>query len=115
MKKTYKNLFEATVAKQIKRSKVPFKYEPEKIPYVIASHYKPDFILFTPLGKILIECKGYFRPEDKRKLAAVKRQHPGLDIRILFYAHRPAYIKWAEKNGFKWAVEKIPREWLSGL
>ena len=115
MKTKYKNLFEANVAKQIKRSKVPFKYESEKIPFVIASHYKPDFILSTPLGRVYVECKGYFRPDDKRKLVAVKRQHPNLDIRILFYQHRPAYIKWAEKNGFKYAVEKIPREWYKGL
>jgi predicted nuclease of restriction endonuclease-like RecB superfamily len=115
MKKTYKNLFEATVAKQIKRSKVPFKYESEKIPYVIASHYKPDFVLSTPLGKVYVECKGYFRPEDKRKLVAVKRQHPSMDIRILFYAERSSYTRWATKHGFKWAVEKIPKDWLSGL
>jgi predicted nuclease of restriction endonuclease-like RecB superfamily len=114
-KNQYKNLFEATVAKQIKRSKVKFEYEPERIPFVIASHYRPDFVLSTALGKVYIECKGYFRPEDKRKLLAVKRQNPKYDIRILFYSHRPSYIKWAEKNGFKWAVEKIPREWFSGL
>jgi predicted nuclease of restriction endonuclease-like RecB superfamily len=115
VKKTYKNLFEANVAKQIKRSKVPFKYEPEKIPYVIASHYIPDFVLSTPLGKVYVECKGYFRPEDKRKLLAIKRQHPERDIRILFYAQRSSYIKWCERHGFKYAVEKIPREWYKGL
>lgn len=115
MKKTYKNLFEANVAKQIKRSKVPFSYEPVRIPFVIASHYIPDFVLSTPLGKVYVECKGYFRPEDKRKLLAVKRQNPSLDIRILFWSKRPSYIKWAEKHGFKWAVEKIPKDWLRGL
>lgn len=110
-----RNKFEARVHRQLKRAKVTFKYEGEKIAYIIASHYCPDFILYTPLGKIYVECKGYFRPEDKRKLAAVKRLNPQLDIRILFYAHREQYIKWAEKHGFRYAVEKIPKEWIDGL
>ena len=128
MNKT-KNKFESRINRSLKRSlvnkvdvdgnvvasKVIFKYEGERIPYVLAGHYTPDFILTTPLGKIYIECKGYFRPEDKRKLAAVKRQHPELDIRILFYAAKEQYIKWATKHGFRYAVEKIPKEWLNGL
>ena len=110
-----RNKFEKRINSQLKRAKVPFKYEPEKIPYVLACHYIPDFVLSTPLGKVYIECKGYFRPEDKRKLAAVKRLNPQLDIRIVFYARREQYIKWADKHGFKWAIERVPREWLSGL
>lgn len=114
MKKT-RNKFELKIYRQLKRSKCSFNYESEKIAYVIASHYTPDFILTTPLGKIYIECKGYFRPEDKRKLVAVKRLNPQLDLRLLFYARKPQYVKWAVKNGFKFAVEKIPKEWLNGL
>lgn len=59
-----------------------------------------------------IETKGYFRPEAKRKLVAVKKLHPAIDIRILFYAYKPKDIRWAERNGFVWAVETIPQEWL---
>jgi len=99
----------------LKRSKVNFTYETEKIPYVLAGHYIPDFIVVTPHGRIYIEAKGYFRPEAKRKLIAVKRQHPNLDIRLVFYSHNKAYCKWAERCGFKYAIEKIPKEWLNGL
>lgn len=117
IKKTPKprNSFEKKIHKQLKRSKIIFCYETEKIPFVIASHYIPDYIIQTPLGKVYVECKGYLRPEDKRKLVCVKRQHPNLDIRILFYAHNAKYIKWAEKAGFKWSVDKIPKGWLDGL
>jgi predicted nuclease of restriction endonuclease-like RecB superfamily len=94
---------------------VNYTYESEKIPYVIASHYIPDFILSTPFGSVYIECKGYLRPEDKRKLCAVKRQHPEMDIRILFYSLNKKYIKWAEKTGFRWAVGRIPKEWIDGF
>lgn len=94
---------------------MPYTYESEKIPYVLARHYIPDYIVLTPSGKIYIECKGYFRPEHKAKMIAVKKQHPELDIRILFYAPNKKYEKWAVKNGFKYAFSDIPKEWLDGL
>lgn len=115
MKKKLKNKFETRINLQLKKSKLPFKYESERIPYVLAGHYVPDFVLSTATGKVYIETKGYFRPEAKRKMVAVKKQHPELDIRILFYSLKAQYVKWAEKNGFKWAVDKIPKEWLEGL
>ena len=111
-KKTLKNKFEKRIARQLKKAKLSFTYESEKIPYVIAGHYIPDFIYLTAHGKIYLETKGHFRPEAKRKMAAVRRQHPELDIRILFYSRKLKDIRWAEKHGFKWAIGEIPREWL---
>lgn len=113
--KSPRNKFESRIYKALKKSKVSFQYESEKIAYIWSGHYTPDFILTTPTGKIYIETKGYFRPEDKRKLVSVKRCNPQLDIRLLFYAHNTQYIKWAVKNGFKYAVENIPKEWLEGM
>lgn len=110
-----RNKFEHKIDLQLKKAKVKYKYESEKIPYVLAGHYIPDFIIRTPTGTIYLECKGYLRPEHKRKLIAVKRQHPEIDLRILFYATNKKYIKWAEKNGLKFAVSTIPTEWLEGL
>ncbi len=115
MKSKVRNKFEDRIYLFLKKKRVKFKYESEKIPYVIAGHYIPDFILDTPLGKVYIETKGYLRPEHKRKMAAVKRQHPELDLRILFYSHNDKNIKWAEKNGLKYAISEIPPEWLKGL
>jgi predicted nuclease of restriction endonuclease-like RecB superfamily len=94
---------------------VRFKYEPTRIAYVIAGHYIPDFVIDTPTGKVFLETKGYFRPEAKRKMVAVKKQHPELDIRIIFYSNKLKDIRWADKHGFKWAIDKIPQEWLDGL
>jgi Phage endonuclease I len=115
MKLKLRNQFEKSVYRQLKRSQISFKYESKKVPYVIAGHYTPDFVLTTPLGEVIIETKGYLRPEDKRKLIAVKRCNPRLDIRLLFYENRPKQIKWAERNGFRYAIEKVPRDWLNGL
>ncbi len=114
-KKKLRNAFEKKIERQLKRAKSVFTYETEKIPYVLAGHYIPDFIVTTPLGKLYIETKGYFRPEHKRKMVAIRRQHPNLDIRLLFYARTKANVRWAERYGFKYAFEKIPSEWLKGL
>lgn len=110
-----RNQFEKRIYQQLKRAKTRFKYESEKIPYVLAGHYIPDFIIETCSGKVYVEAKGYLRPEHKRKMVAVKRQHPNLDIRMLFYSRSKQNIKWAERNSFRWAIEKIPKEWLNGL
>ena len=110
-----RNRFEHKTYNQLRRAKVLFKYEAERIAYILARHYIPDFIVETPTGKLYIECKGYLRPEHKAKLVAVKRQHPEIDLRILFYADTKKNTRWAEKNGIKFAISKIPREWLRGL
>src|SRR5688572_17882362 len=111
-KRSPRNKFEKRILASLRRAKVGVKYEAEKIPYVISGHYCPDFIIVTPLGKIYIEAKGHFRPEAKRKMAAVRRQHPELDIRLLFYSRKIRDIRWCEKHGFKYAIGTIPKEWL---
>lgn len=112
-KKQPRNLFEKRIHNQLKRKKIKFSYEAERIPYVLARHYVPDFIISTKLGKVYVECKGYLRPEDKSKLRAVKKQHPEIDLRILFYEERKSNIRWAERNGFVYAIGTIPSEWVS--
>ena len=115
MTKKTRNKFETRIDKQLKQSGLKYKYESEKIPYVIAGHYIPDFIVDTPTGKVYLETKGYFRPEAKRKMVAVKKQHPELDIRIIFYNGNKTNIRWALKHGFKFAFHEIPKEWLDGF
>lgn len=112
MPKLTRNKFETRIHEHLKKAKVKVKYESEKITYVIAGHYIPDFVITTPRGKIYIETKGHFRPEAKRKMAAVKRQHPELDIRILFYSYSKRNEAWCIKNGYKFAVGDIPEDWL---
>ena len=110
-----RNKFENEIYKQLKKSKVEFKYESEKIPYFLSRNYIPDFVITTKKGKkIYVECKGYLRPEHKAKMVAVKKLYPDLDIRMLFYSLRKSDIKWATKYGFIYAISKneIPLEWL---
>lgn len=78
----------------------------------------PDFAL---TNGVLIECKGRLTAADRKKLLLVKKQHPRLDLRLLFQfdnklspRSKTRYSTWAEKNGFEWAVGSIPRGWLRG-
>lgn len=116
MKKKLKNRFEKKLDAQLKKSKRKYVYEKVKIPYTISGLYYPDWIVYHNSGDgfFLIEAKGHFRPEAKRKMVAVKQQHPELDIRIVFYSANKKYIKWAEKYGFPYAIGDIPEEWLNG-
>lgn len=113
--KQLRNKFEKRIYLLLLKLGITFKYEAEKIPYVLARHYIPDFIIQTPSGKLYLETKGHLRREDKAKLCAVKKQHPEMDLRLLFYAPNKTNGKWATKNGFRFAYKEIPDEWLLGL
>ncbi len=100
------------------------EYETVELKYVIESKYTPDFILRDENGdaKILIEAKGHFRPADRKKLLAVKKQHPEVDLRILFQKPhnrlssraKMTYAQWAEKHKFPWAEgAEIPWDWIT--
>lgn len=122
----YRSGFEVILAKQLKAEGVEFKYESDKVPYVIPekkTSYKPDFIPGDGViraGKIIIEGKGEFNAEDRKKHLLVREQHPDLDIRFVFYnANSPIYQgskttckEWCEKHGFHWAHKKIPAPWV---
>lgn len=114
--KRTRNKFEFSLNEQLKRSDRHFGYEVARYPYWIKGIYYPDWVIFKDKDRkridFLIEAKGYFRPESKRKLVAVKKYHPDVDIRIVFYRRRERDIKWAERHGFKYAIGKIPKEWL---
>ena len=93
--------------------------ESTKVPYQLQCNYTPDFIL---RNGVYLETKGHLTEEDRRKMKAVKKANPDLDIRFVFQAptnkirkgSKTSYASWAEKNGFKWcAYHSIPIEWLT--
>jgi|TARA_Y100000996_G_scaffold412038_1_gene397285 hypothetical protein len=115
----FRSGLEKKVADFLSDSGVCYEYESVKLPYVLSCNYSPDFIL--PSG-IMLEAKGHLSPDDRRKMIAVKKQHPDLDIRFVFQApynkiykgSRTTYAKWAEKHGFPWThFRSIPNEWLN--
>ena len=108
---------ERQVAAILDELKVEYSYEPEWLPYVIEHRYIPDF----KIGDIYLETKGWFKSSDRRKMLAVKKANPDLDIRLVFQAptnkiskrSKTTYAMWAERNGFPWcAYYAIPTSWL---
>ena len=97
---------------------VSYQYESEKLSYTIEHNYTPDFVLPNYL---YLEAKGYWDPEDRRKILAVKRCNPDVDIRMVFQSpyntiskkSKTTYAKWCEKHDIPWTSYKdIPIEWL---
>ena len=109
--------FEAEIKAEIEYNGIIGTEKAERIPYTKNHNYIPDFQL--PNG-IRLEVKGFFPPEDRSKMLAVKECNPDLDIRFIFL--RPStkinkdsnttYSMWAEKHGFPWAGKHLPIEWL---
>ena len=110
----YKSKLEASVRKAMPKKKgMKVQYESEKIPYIVTHVYIPDFVISLPDGRVFyIEAKGFFRAEDKRKMAAVKCNNPGLDIRMVFSSKSKRNARWCEKHGFPYAVGNAPKEWF---
>ena len=83
IKNGYHSGLEDVIAKDLKERGVDFGYETVKIKWQLieSKTYTPDFIL--PNG-IIIESKGRFVPEDRKKHLKVREQNPDLDIRFVF-------------------------------
>lgn len=118
LKYGYRSGLEEKVSEDLTKRSVKFEYETKKIGYVVheSRTYTPDFIL--PNG-VIIETKGRFTLEDRKKHLLVKAQHPDLDIRFVFSNSRnkirkgskTSYADWCGKNGFMYADKRIPDEW----
>jgi hypothetical protein len=117
---TYRSGLEDKVAAQLRDAKIDAKYEEYQIPYEIPAslhHYTPDFVL--PNG-IIIETKGVFDVDDRKKHLLIKKQYPKLDIRFVFSSSKThiykgsktTYADWCNKYGFKFADKWIPDTWL---
>ena len=115
----YRSKFESEIAAILTKKKVSFSYESLDLKYIIRGTYKPDFILNQ--NGIIVETKGFFSPEDRRKMVAVKAANPSLDIRFCFQNAKTklsrgkkrslSYGQWATKNGFLWCDKTIPSDW----
>jgi len=115
----YRSGLEKVVAEYLKQNKKNFRYEDLKIEWKDLRYrtYTPDFILDNG---IIVETKGIFDNEDRRKHLAVREQHPELDIRLVFSNARAklykgsktTYAMWCEKNNFLYSHRVIPPDWL---
>ena len=79
----FKSKLEERLATLFATLGVKYEYESEKVPYTIQHHYCPDFVL---PNHIYLEAKGYWSPADRRKILAVKKDNPDMDLRMVFQA-----------------------------
>jgi Phage endonuclease I. len=131
---SFRSGLEKNIADQLEAAGVPVNFEKIKIKYTVPASehtYTPDF----NEGTIIIEAKGAFGygprrfgggdpTKERQKLILIKKQHPHLDLRIVFqraatkiYKGSPTtYAKWATDNGFLWADKgTIPPEWIAEM
>lgn len=83
----YRSGLEETISAQLDAAGVEYEYEPKdgKVPYTAPATehtYTPDFVLKD--GKLIVETKGIFDADDRKKHLLIKAQHPDLDIRFVF-------------------------------
>jgi hypothetical protein len=126
MKKTSKTFnfrsgLEVKVAKQLESLGVEYDYEPYKIEFLRpaqTSKYTPDFLI--EVNGLLVEAKGRFTSQERKKFKLIKESHPDLDLRFVFSNPKAkigkksntTYGMWCERMGFPYAKELIPIEWL---
>ena len=117
---TFRSGLEKKIADTLKKLKVKFRYEQDKIRYhkPVSYHtYLPDFVL--PNG-IIIEAKGRFTSPDRKKHLLLQQQYPHLDIRFVFSnsnsklskTSNTTYGSWCDKHGFEYADKEVPKEWI---
>jgi len=114
----FRSQLEENIAKLLDGLGVSFEYESEKLGYTIEHSYTPDFVL---PNYTYLEAKGYWDPKDRRKILAVKKDNPDIDLRMVFQSpynkiskkSKTTYAQWCEKHDIPWSsYQNIPIEWL---
>ena len=77
----FRSGLEEKVAGLLEGLGVSYEYESTKVPYTIQHTYLPDFVL---PNYVHLETKGYWDAADRRKVLAVRRDNPELDLRMVF-------------------------------
>jgi hypothetical protein len=120
IKHGYRSGFEHKVSEQLSEQKIKFEYENTVIDYIKPETHHKYTIDFTLPNGILIETKGRWVIEDRKKHLLIKKQHPELDIRIVFQnaktkirkGSKTTYGDYCDKHGIIWAEKNVPESWL---
>ena len=114
----FRSKLEERVATLLEQLGISYEYETEKLSYTIEHNYTHDFVL---PNYVYLETKGYWDAADRRKVLAVKRDNPEVDLRMVFQSpyntiskkSKTTYAKWCEKHDIPWAAyHEIPMDWL---
>ena len=114
----YRSGLEERVADLLDGLGITYQYESEKLSYTIEHNYTPDFVL---PNYTYLETKGYWDAADRRKVLAVKKANPEIDLRMVFQSpynkiskkSKTTYAMWCEKHAIPWtSYHNIPLDWL---
>ena len=115
----FRSKLEEKIANLLEGLGVLYEYESTKVPYTIQHNYNPDFVL---ANHVYLEAKGYWAAADRRKVLAVKRDNPDIDLRMVFQSpyntiskkSKTTYAMWCEKHAIPWtSYHNIPLDWLA--
>ena len=120
LKHGYRSGFEHKVSEQLTEQKIEFGYEDTIIEYIIPERKSKYTVDFTLPNGILVETKGRWVAADRKKHLLIKKQHPELDIRMVFQnpkakiskGSKTTYASYCDKHGIQWAEKQIPESWL---
>jgi len=123
IKHGYRSGLEETIQHQFEDLGLDGEYEQHKISFTEPAKkrkYTPDFWIRGDNKTIIIETKGRFTTEDRKKHEIIKKEHPELDIRFVFQyskgkirkGSKTTYADWCDKKGFIYADKTIPLEWF---
>ena len=119
----FRSKSEEKIYSLLKEKKIPCEYEKGKIEYEWLENktYVPDFFLLK--NGIILEVKGRFVLEDRKKHLFIRKQKPELDIRFIFDNPKAKLYKggkmtngsWCDKYKFKYSSlrEGVPEEWIN--
>ena len=120
----FKSGFENKIAEQLetKGIKANAIYEIEKVKYTVPASLHTYTVDWKLPNGILVETKGRWTLADRKKHLLVKKQHPQLDIRIIFQSSKTkirkgsktSYGDFCDKYGIPWAEKKVPESCLKG-
>lgn len=116
----YRSGFEHKISEQLEQQNINPQYETTVVKYTIPARDSKYTVDFTLPNGILVETKGRWMPDDRKKHLLVKEQHPELDIRIVFQSaksklrkgSKTTYADYCDKHGIKWAEKTIPQSWI---
>jgi hypothetical protein len=115
----FRSQLEKRVAILLTTLGISYEYESTKVPYTIQHNYTPDFVL---PNHVYLEAKGYWAAEDRRKILAVKKDNPDIDLRMVFQSpynkiskrSKTTYAQWCDKHAIPWtAYHEVPLDWLT--
>ena len=107
----YKSKLEVYMSAILRRYKRRFTYEPRKYEYIVPEHrrtYLPDWELD---GGLLVETKGKFTSDDRKKMLLVLASHPDMKLLMVFpkpynkinKASKTTYASWCDAHNIPWA------------